>query len=91
MSHQETQGRGASGALTLREAIAAAERADRAWSDKLNQLFARNAGHVSYTPEGRGVPGSRLRTLYDNKVEADRLMHAAFEADRASKRREESR
>lgn len=66
----------------LRGIIQAQERAratDIAWGEELRRTFGRRAGDVRYTPEGKGIPGSRLRELYDER-EAARVIH-----DRASR------
>jgi hypothetical protein len=60
------------------EAINAANAAEKAWSDALGILYGKFAGDIRYLPDGKGLPGSHLRTLYDAKVAADRAMNAAF-------------
>lgn len=54
------------------------EATDKAWSRELTRLFGKNAGDYRYRPIGKGDPGSKLRTLHDNR-EAARL---AWEAGR---------
>lgn len=39
--------------------------ADNAWMEELKRLHGDRAGHVMWTLEGCGTPGSKLRELFD--------------------------
>lgn len=52
--------------------------ADTAWQAELVRLFGKRAGDVRYTSEGRGDPGSVLRSLHDEFVRATAALRASW-------------
>lgn len=62
--------------------------ADRKWSDELHRLFGRRAGYVRYTVDGKGSPGSLLRSFYDDFTQANHawLVALAEKAHRVTPR-----
>lgn len=64
----------------ITKAYIAAQLADDAWT---KQLF--HAGFKSrWAPGSHGEVGTPLRATYDAKLAADRVLHDAFEHDRAA-------
>jgi hypothetical protein len=60
--------------MNYSEAVATALLADEAWSAELRRVFGERAGDARYAKSGEGAPGSRLRRLYEAKINADRDM-----------------
>ena len=58
---------------------AAAQATDDAWSRELARLFNGTAGDVRYAARGKGEPGSKLRELYDARMQAQRVWLAAID------------
>lgn len=54
--------------------------ADDAWQIELDRVCARTA-NARYTEEGKGAPGSKLRRLYDARMEAKRVWRASADPE----------
>lgn len=53
------------------------QQADNAWSRELVRLFGKRLGDVRYTKEGKGEPGSVLRSLYEARDTQRKLWDGA--------------
>ena len=51
--------------------------ADDAWSALLQETFGKRAGNARYSDLGKGVEGSELRRLHDERMAAQAMWHRA--------------